>query len=187
MSTQLKVLAVWALLVFGANLVPSQSEALSITPVTVPVELKVDLKQTRVHKPEVCYTNAQCRTLAEAVFFEGRGEPIRGQYAIAYTIINRRDSGKYADNVQGVVNQKRRGICQFSYVCQIKAKDRKAVIQSDDESWQKALDVAYHTFFYEADDPTRGGQFFHTRQVKPVWRHQLQPTLALGNHIFYRS
>ena len=186
MSTQLKVLAVWGLLVFGANLVPSQSEALSITPNTIPVELKIDLKQA-VHKPGVCYTNDQCRKLAEAVFFEGRGEPLKGQYAIAYTIINRRDSGKYADDVSGVVNQKRRGICQFSYICQIKAKDRKAVIKSDNESWQRALDVAYDTYFYEVSDPTRGGEFFHTRQVKPVWRHELQPTLKLGNHIFYRS
>lgn len=187
MSTQMKVLAVWALLVFGANLVPSQSEALSITPITAPLELKVDLKETSVPKPEVCYANVQCRKLAEAVFFEGRGEPVKGQYAIAYTIINRRDSGKFADDVSGVVNQKRRGICQFSYICQIKAKDRQVAIKKDDESWQRALDVAYNTFFYEAVDPTRGADHFHTRQVKPVWRHQLQPAVAVGNHIFYRS
>jgi spore germination cell wall hydrolase CwlJ-like protein len=187
MSTQLKVLAVWALLVFGANIVPSQSEALSLTPNTVPVELKVDLKQSSVTKPEVCYANVQCRKLAEAVFFEGRGEPVKGQYAIAYTIINRRDSGKYADDVHGVVNQKRRGICQFSYMCQINAKGRRTAIGNDDQSWQKALDVAYNTYFYEAVDPTKGGEFFHTKKVKPIWRHQLQPALALGNHIFYRS
>lgn len=188
MSTQMKVLAVWALLVFGANLVPSQSEALSLTPLPLPVELKVDLKrQSRVTKQESCYANVQCRKLAEAVFFEGRGEPVKGQYAIAYTIINRRDSGKFPEDVRGVVDQKRRGICQFSYICQIKARDRLVAIANDDQSWQKALDVAYNTYHYEAADPTRGADHFHTKQVKPVWRHQLQPALALGNHIFYRS
>lgn len=187
MRTQLKVVAAWGLLVFGANLVPSESEALSLAPITIPVELKVELKQTTVVKPEVCYANTQCRTLAEAVFFEGRGEPTKGQYAIAYTIINRRDSGKWADDVKGVVNQKRRGICQFSYICQIKAKDRQLVIKKDDQSWQKALDVAYNTFYYEVNDPTKGADHFHTKQVRPVWRHDMNLVMKLGNHIFYRS
>lgn len=186
MATKMKVLAVWALLAFGANLVPSQSEALFLTPVTMPVELKAKLKKPAT-KPELCYASVQCRKLAEAVFFEGRSESVKGQYAIAYTIINRRDSGKYPDNVKGVVDQKRRGICQFSYMCQISAKDRLAAIENDDQSWQTALDVAYNTYTKKATDPTRGADHYHTKQVKPVWRHQLQPALALGNHIFYRS
>lgn len=184
----MKVLAVWALLVFGANLVPSESEALSITPLPTPVELKVDLKQKqRVTKHESCYANVQCRKLAEAVFFEGRGESVKGQYAIAYTIINRRDSGKFPDDIRAVVDQKRRGICQFSYMCQFNVRERAAAISNDNQSWMTALTVAYNTFHYEAADPTRGADHFHTKQVKPVWRHSLQPALALGNHIFYRS
>ena len=45
------------------------------------------------------------KCLADAVYFEARGEPVRGQEAVAQVVMNRVFSGFYPDNVCGVVYQ----------------------------------------------------------------------------------
>ncbi len=44
--------------------------------------------------------------LARNVYFEARGEPVAGQYAVAEVTMNRKASGRYAGTVCGVVYQK---------------------------------------------------------------------------------
>ena len=41
------------------------------------------------------------KCLADAIYFESRGEPVRGQIAVAQVILNRAFSGHYPDNVCG--------------------------------------------------------------------------------------
>ena len=62
-------------------------------------------------KSEKCLTNA--------IYFEARGEPVRGQIAVAQVVMNRVFSGYYPDSVCGVVyqNANRRNRCQFSFAC----------------------------------------------------------------------
>ncbi len=45
------------------------------------------------------------KCLAEAVYFEARGEAVRGQIAVAQVVLNRAFSGKYPETVCGVVYQ----------------------------------------------------------------------------------
>ncbi|MES1149576.1 MAG: cell wall hydrolase, partial [Bradyrhizobium guangdongense] len=45
------------------------------------------------------------KCLAEAVYFESRGEAVRGQIAVAQVVMNRVFSGKYPDTVCGAVYQ----------------------------------------------------------------------------------
>jgi len=56
----------------------------------------------------------QC--LAEAIYFESRGEPEMGQLAVAQVVLNRVMSGLYPNSVCGVVyqNAHRFNACQFS-------------------------------------------------------------------------
>src|SRR5688572_9945937 len=59
------------------------------------------------------------RCLAEAIYFESRGEPLKGQVAVAEVVLNRVDDRKFPRTVCGVTNQgagSGRG-CQFSYAC----------------------------------------------------------------------
>ena len=51
----------------------------------------------------------QC--LTEALYFEARGESLKGQFAVAEVILNRVDSGLYPRTVCGVVNSRGRGAC----------------------------------------------------------------------------
>jgi hypothetical protein len=45
------------------------------------------------------------KCLADAVYFEARGEPLRGQKAVAQVVMNRVFSGRYPRSVCGVVYQ----------------------------------------------------------------------------------
>jgi hypothetical protein len=66
------------------------------------------------------------KCLADAVYFEARGEPLRGQQAVAQVVMNRVFSGYYPNNVCGVVYQNagRYLACQFTFACEHKNLDR---------------------------------------------------------------
>ena len=60
------------------------------------------------------------KCLAEALYFEARGESVIGQFAVAEVIINRANSSRFPNTICGVVNQganKSRYRCQFTYMC----------------------------------------------------------------------
>lgn len=141
-------------------------------------------------KTRNCENNRFCKTLAEAIFFEGRGESIDGQYAIAYTVINRRDAGRWPDDVVSVVNQRINGTCQFSYVCQFSRESLSNKIRSERESWTTALTVAYDVYYYETYDNTGGADhYYNPDKVSRTPRFaQVYTSVAdIGNHKFFRS
>ena len=53
------------------------------------------------------------------IYFEARGEAVRGQIAVAQVVLNRAFSGLYPDTVCGVVyqNKHRHLACQFTFAC----------------------------------------------------------------------
>ena len=62
---------------------------------------------------------AEQQCLAEAIYFESRGEPLEGQIAVAEVVLNRVDDRSFPKTVCGVTRQgvgSGRG-CQFSYAC----------------------------------------------------------------------
>lgn len=124
----------------------------------------------------------QC--LAEAIYFESRGEPDMGQLAVAQVVLNRVMSGLYPNSVCGVVyqNAHRFNACQFSYACD-GIPDRV----NDRTAWDKAIRIAEdalsgRSFLAEIGDSTH----YHATWVSPVWRLELVQTLKIGEHIFYR-
>jgi spore germination cell wall hydrolase CwlJ-like protein len=126
----------------------------------------------------------QWQCLAEAVYFEARGETLRGQFAVAEVILNRVESARYPDSVCGVVRQgaERRGACQFSYVC-----DGRPEVITDQASWDRAGKIA-RLMLDSADRPlTEGATHFHTTAVRPVWSRIYERTARIGAHLFYRQ
>jgi N-acetylmuramoyl-L-alanine amidase len=115
--------------------------------------------------------------LAGAVYFESKGEPLKGQLAVAEVILNRTDSGRFPKSICGVVKQK----SQFSFV----RGGRIPSIPKNTEAWRKAVAIAHIAM----NDLAKGGvgeaMFFHARYVSPGWR-RLTKVASIGNHIFYR-
>lgn len=129
--------------------------------------------------------------LAVAIYFEARSEPIAGQLAVAQVVLNRVADERYPDTVCDVITEGPtypsghpvRDKCQFSFWCDGKPEDIH-----DYEAWQTALRVA--TIATETSalpiDISEGAMFYHATSVSPSWRHTMQMTARIGQHIFYR-
>lgn len=157
---------------------------------TIPLELNVSPEPVRQPEEIQCYMNPQCQKLAEAIFFEGRGESRIGQIAIAYTIINRRDSWKWPDTVKEVVDEKRGKTCQFSYHCELTIKEKIEKIENELVAWNSSLSVAYEVFNFSVPDVTNGADhYYNPKEVKytPKFAKVYAYVDTIGNHKFFRS
>lgn len=128
--------------------------------------------------------NAQWRCMAEAIYFEARGESIEGQYAVAEVILNRVDSANYPDSVCGVVNQGtgRRYACQFTYTC-----DGLPDVVTDQRAWHRAGHIASTMLDGAPRSLTAGATHYHAHYVNPHWARVYPQTARYGSHIFYRQ
>lgn len=119
--------------------------------------------------------------LTTAVYFEARGEPLDGQYAVAQVIVQRMESDGFPNSVCGVVNQKNsRGKCQFSFVC-----DRKSLTMREEDAKEVAKEVATDVLTGYRNPELDGALFFHTANTKPYWAKVFTVKDRIGNHIFY--
>jgi len=131
----------------------------------------------------------QC--LAEAIYFEARGEPEEGQIAVAQVVLNRVRSKLYPSGVCEVVyqNAERPNACQFSFACDKAAKAVHNVMARvrSPRAWAKARELAKQVGAGERWLPWVGNAtHYHASYVKPRWRRGMVQTSKIGRHIFYR-
>jgi hypothetical protein len=124
------------------------------------------------------------KCLADAVYFESRGEPLRGQMAVAQVVMNRVFSGFYPNNVCGVVyqNAHRRLACQFTFACD-GIRDRV----TEPDMWVQAKHIAKDALDGKIWLPEVGhATHYHAYWVRPSWVHEMRKMYKLGVHTFYR-
>jgi spore germination cell wall hydrolase CwlJ-like protein len=124
------------------------------------------------------------KCLAEAVYFESRGEKVRGQIAVAQVVLNRAFSGFYPSNVCGVVyqNKNRRYACQFTFAC-----DRVADVVREPEMWDRARRIAAAMLDGKLWLPeVAKSTHYHAYWVRPSWVHEMKKMYKTGVHTFYR-
>jgi hypothetical protein len=124
------------------------------------------------------------RCLAEAIYFEARGESGEGQAAVAQVVLNRVSSGLYPATICGVVYQNRRhyNACQFSFAC----KGKSPRIDEPD-AWRQAVRVAGEVTNGQTYVSDIGGStHFHANYVRPRWARRLEKMDVIGHHIFYK-
>lgn len=128
--------------------------------------------------------NRQVQCLSEALYFEARGESVKGQFAVAEVILNRVDSDRYPDTVCGVVNQGtgRKYACQFTYTC-----DGLPERITEPGAWEQVQKVARIAIQGAPRSLTQGATHYHTNYVNPRWARQYTKTAQIGIHIFYRQ
>ena len=127
---------------------------------------------------------AQWECLAEALYFEARGESVRGMFAVGEVILNRVDSGAYPDTLCDVINQGtgRKYACQFTYTC-----DGRAETIGEPQSWDRVGKVARMLIDGTPRALTGGATHYHTKAVSPSWAQRFRRTAAIGSHYFYRQ
>jgi spore germination cell wall hydrolase CwlJ-like protein len=124
------------------------------------------------------------RCLAEAIYFEARGEPKEGQAAVAQIVLNRASSGLYPPTICGVVYQNRRhyNACQFSFAC-----GGKALRITQPDAWREAQRIAAEVTNGSAYLSDIGSStHFHANYVRPRWARRLEKMDVIGHHIFYK-
>lgn len=126
--------------------------------------------------------DAQWECLSKAIYFEARGETLKGQFAVAEVILNRVDSPDYPKTICGVVEQRGGGGCQFSYVC-----DGRTDQMRDEEAMWRAERIARVMMDGAPRALTLGATHFHTRWVRPGWSNRFPKTASIGAHVFYKQ
>jgi len=124
------------------------------------------------------------KCLADAIYFEARGESVRGQMAVAQVVINRVFSGYYPNNICGVVyqNANRRFRCQFTFAC-----DGLPERINEPVAWERAKHIARDALdgnFWLND--VGKATHYHARWVHPWWVHEMRRLDRIGVHTFYR-
>src|SRR5690606_16794036 len=130
------------------------------TPVTTFDGSAIDAKGRKVSAKDMW-------CLAQAIYFEARGESYRGQVAVAQVVLNRLAHKLYPNSICGVVfqNQHMRNACQFSFAC-----DGIPERVTDAKSWKQAEEIARGAvagtlYVQEVGQATH----YHATYVYPDW------------------
>jgi spore germination cell wall hydrolase CwlJ-like protein len=130
-------------------------------------------------------TAKEQRCLAEAIYFEARGESEEGQVAVAQVVLNRVKNPAYPNSICGVVyqNKHKRNRCQFSFACDgirdriaspgaWKTAQRLSKEVLDGKQYLKMVDASTH---------------YHANYVNPRWARSMVKRGQVGLHIFYKT
>ena len=146
--------------------------------VTEVPEGATSLRDLVARMPSDIALDEQMKCLAQAIYFESRGEPLAGQLAVAEVIVNRAASGRFPASYCGVVTQP----SQFSFV---KHGHIPSVPQGS-ATWRRAKAIAQIAHRGLWDSEAEGALFFHARSVAPAWSGRRQAMARISNHVFYK-
>src|SRR5882757_2410012 len=126
----------------------------------------------------------QC--LAENIYFEARGEPLDGQYAVAEVTLNRTRAQNFPHTICSVVHQMRWDPSRRRYVADFSWTELGALSPEDGAAWKRAMEVASAAYDDLHDPIVPGALFYHSRSVRPGWARSRTAIATIGNHVFYR-
>lgn len=114
--------------------------------------------------------------LAKAVYHESRGEPIKGQMAVAHVVINRSASPYYPKHICNVIYQPK----QFTDILVSKP-------DYNSRSWETAVEVASFAYLGITEDPTNGATHYYAHEkVEPYWAVSFELANVIGGHTFMK-
>lgn len=147
-------------------------------------DLNLEMSRAWIDAQPVATGGSEFECLAQALYFEARGETIEGQFAVAEVILNRVKDSQFPNTVCGVIHQGtgRRYQCQFTYTCD----GHKEVIH-EQKSYDSVAKVARLSLDGVAADLTKGATYYHTAAVNPRWARSFARTARFGVHLFYRD
>jgi spore germination cell wall hydrolase CwlJ-like protein len=125
--------------------------------------------------------------LAEAIYFEARGEDIVGMIAVGQVIINRVNDLRFDDTICGVVhaghyyeNYPVRNRCQFSYWC-----DGKHERYGDIKAFEMVMIATQSILDNIRIEGLEYATHYHASHVTPYWSQSFTRIRQIGGHIFY--
>lgn len=158
--------------------------------------------------------NPDLKILAQTIWGEARQEGTKGMLAVGNVIKNRAEANKnmFGHGIKGVAlkpkqfscwnegdpnREKLKNILQYDkFISMHKSptgepfnewfqKFKNTGEYLEYKSYLTAKEVAKQILNGSAPDPTKGAVYYHTTDVKPVWRTKLDQVARIGNHVFY--
>jgi len=166
---------------------PAQGNANLRGPATPSLPTAAPLAVTRVSlgsvKPfRVALGGRDLDCLADAIYYEARGETPEGQAAIAQVVLNRVRHPNFPKSVCGVVFQSAGDDCQFSFACNGSMNRPKEAA-----AWSRAEQIAARALSGVVMTQVGEATSFHAASVSPGWGPGLMRVAQVGLHVFYRS
>jgi spore germination cell wall hydrolase CwlJ-like protein len=142
------------------------------------------------HVDEPSFASAAEKTkqldcLARNVYYEAGNEPFEGKVLVAQVTIQRVETGRFAKDICGVVNQRNvimeKVVCQFSWLCDGTAKIKPV----HNAAYKESEDVAKRVLFENFRMPGfKEALYYHATYVNPNWNRERIGTV--GQHIYYK-
>jgi hypothetical protein len=152
--------------------------------------------------------------LAQTIWGEARQEGTKGMIAVGNVIKNRAEANKkmFGQGIKGVAlkpkqfscwnegdpnREKLKDILQYDKLVSMRKsptgepfndwfqKFKNTGEYLEYKSYLKAKEIAKQVLDGTVSDPTKGAVYYHTLDVKPIWRTKLDQVAQYGNHVFY--
>ena len=144
------------------------------------------IKSVRVNSTEITplakeVDPRELKCMADNIYFEAGNQSSIGKIAVGRVVLNRLEDSRFPDSVCGVIYQKAKTTCQFSWVC----ASRPAKINND--VYAESKEIAYKLLAYNSySDSFKNVIFYHADYVRPGWT-KLKVAAKIDNHIFYKE
>jgi len=130
--------------------------------------------------------DASLACLARNIYFEARGEPVAGQFAVAEVTMNRKASRLFPRSVCEVVYQKTWDPIRKRHVAAFSWTEFNKLPEPIGEDWQRAQKVAKAVYYNRYTPQLQGALYFHATYIRPEWAKEKRRIARIGRHVFYR-
>ena len=120
-------------------------------------------------------TKSEILCLAKNIYYEARGEPMRGKIAVAQVTLNRVTHRTEFDA----------SICQVVYAKQQFSWTHERHREPRGDAWLEAQALAKQVLQGTAHIQNFRALYFHNQTVKPRWNRTKELVARIGNHTFY--
>ena len=148
------------------------------------VAARAEAAQREITRAQRRENDLEC--LAENIYFEARGEPLDGQFAVAEVTLNRTRAPNFPHTVCGVVHEMRWDPGRKRIVADFSWTELGDMSPEDGPAWRRAMDVANKEYDDLRDPVVPGALYYHATSVRPGWAKGRATVATIGNHIFYR-
>lgn len=131
------------------------------------------------------HRRAELRCLAENVYYEGRGEPLDGQYAVAEVTLNRVASPRFPNSICAVIHERRLDRLRGRYVGAFSWTELELRPPSG-AAWRRAREVAEAAYDGRAPVLVPEALHYHAAAIRPRWAREEARLVQIGEHVFYR-
>ena len=127
-----------------------------------------------------CESDKMCKYLAEAGYFESKGESNVGVEAVMFVVLQRvADEKRWPNTVKGVLRQP----AQFSYVSD--GSLERGVVEK--KRYKEIMIIAHRVLNGDTINPVPKANHFHTTKLKRVWTKNMRVVAVIGNHVFFEG